>query len=465
MRYVFYDFETSGTDLLDQILSFAFVVTNPTYKIEDSLMGTIKPNRTQWPHPQAIFTNKLNIETLATVGTPEWEAADIIHRFLQKQIKDHQHITLIGYNSAHFDWEFLKSLFIRYGLSPYFMGKISHIDLLYMVRQCYFQHNETFQLPHSTATTGHTYIAMTLESVAKTLHLLSGTQEHDALADVQLCIKIANALEKKWQLSPQNSHYHNLAQCKAWQIYRQKTIHFAETPAELKPFTWRYWVPIAQEKNGGLALDLERWREQNYMFPEKAIKYTNQTRHDMRLEPIDETEIPEVYKVAYTRALATPELRTITMPHYFETPPNWDIAYQLHALGFRRIETLRYYILQLIKNPDRHVETISKLWAEKKELKDTYLVQLLNRAYLSIHPKPPMAHMIRYIRARYIEGTMYRNPADKPDLVGDIASVQAELEKNTESMTATLRSLKNYYQDFMTTFEISKIYRKRDPKI
>jgi len=453
MRYVFYDFETSGTDLLDQILSFAFVVTDLAYKVEDSLSGTIKPNRTQWPHPQAIFTNKLNIETLNATGIPEWEASEAIHRFLQKHIQTHQRITLIGYNSAHFDWEFLKSLFIRYGLSPYFMGKIRHIDLLYMVRQCYFHHSDTFQLPHSTATNGHTYTSMTLENVANTLGILSEKQQHDAIADVLLCIKLAEELEKRWQSSPQHSHYHNLSQCTPWQIYRQKTAHFAERPEDLEPFTWKYWVPLIQEKNGGLALDLDRWITQGYEFPEKAIKYTNQTRHEMCLETVNEADLPEIYHAAYTKALSTPELLTLTMADYFSTPPDWDIAYQLHALGFKRIETLRYYILQLIKNPDSHVTTVSKLWAEKKEDKDVYLIQLLNRAYLEIHPTPKHAHLMKYMQARYVDGNMYRNPTDQPDMQKDIAWVENKLTSCDAETAEALYPLLAYYQNFMTVFE------------
>jgi DNA polymerase III epsilon subunit-like protein len=453
MRYVFYDFETSGTDLLDQILSFAFVETTPKYKIEDSLTGTIKPNKTQWPHPQAIFTNKLNIEILQTTGIHEWEAAASIHSFLQKCINTHQRIILIGYNSARFDWEFLKSLFIRYGLSPYFMGKIIHIDLLYMVRQCYFQHSDTFPLPHSTATTGHTYRSMTLETVAKTLHILSEKQQHDALADVQICINLAHELEKRWQISPQNSRYHTLSQCKMWQIYRQKIAHFSENPEELKPFIWKYWIPLAQEKNGGLALDLQRWITQDYTAPEKAIKYTNQTRHEMCLEAVNEADVPEIYQAAYTQALSTPELLTLTMADHFATPPDWDIAYQLHALGFKRIETLRYYILQLIKNPDSNVSSVSKLWAERKEPKDVHLIQLLNRAYLEIHPNPKQAHLMKYIQARYIAGHMYRNPEDKPNMRENIAWVENELKRCNTETEAFLNPLLAYYQDFMCKFE------------
>ncbi len=451
MCYVFYDFETSGTDLLDQILAFAFVQTTETYHPQETLTGLVKLTALQWPHPQAIVTNKLSIEILQNTGIHEWEAAEKIHRFLQKLIDTHTRIALIGYNSAHFDWEFLKSLFIRYGLSPYFMGKIFHVDLLYMVRHSYFQHHDTFDLPRHISSLGHTYVSMTLESVSKSLQILNEAQTHDALEDVQLCIQLAQTIEAKWQISPQAHRSHNLSDCVPWRIYRQKVLHFADTPEILQPYVWKYWVPIAQEKNGGLALDLQRWTENGYSSPRDALKYTNQTRHDFWLEEVPENEIPDTVREAYRSAISTPELLTMTMALYFETPLPWDIAYQLHALGFKRIDTLRYYVRQILKNPDSHGSIVTELWRNRKESKDIALVQLLNRAYLAIHPKPKPEHMHKYIQARYIDGHMYRNPENKPNREADIAWIENELKSCDAEKVGILYPLLAYYREFMGT--------------
>ena len=449
MCYVFYDFETSGTDLLDQILAFAFVQTTVAYHPQERLVGQVKLTALQWPHPQAIVTNKLSVDVLQKTGMPEWEAAEKIHGFLQKLIETHTRITLIGYNSAHFDWEFLKSLFIRYGLSPYFMGKISHVDLLYMVRHSYFLHHATFRLPQQISSMGHTYVSMTLESVAKTLHILQDTQTHDALDDVNLCIQLAQTLAAQWQMSPQTHSAHNLSECLPWRVYRQKVLHFAADSEVLQPYVWKYWVPIAQEKNGGLALDLQKWQLRDYAAPKEALKYTNQTRHDFWLEDVSEVEIPDSIQAAYQRAVSTPELLTMTMATYFETPPPWDIAYQLHELGFKRIDTLRYYIRQLIKDPDSHTTMVAQLWQNRKDKKDYYLVQLLNRAYLAIHPHPKPEHVSKYIHARYIDGHMYRNPENKPDRAADIAWVEHELNACDAETAEVLYPLLAYYRAFM----------------
>src|SRR5690606_21219997 len=124
---------------------------------------------------------------------------------------------------------------------------------------------------------------------------------------------------------------------------------------------------------------------------------------------------------ALDAALATPELLTITIASYFETPLNWDIAYQLHAMGFKRIDTLRHHVRQLVNTPDNHIATVQALWKNRKDQKDHYLIQLLNRAYLVIHPAPEKTYLQRYYHARYVTGQMYRNPEDKPDLDADMA--------------------------------------------
>ncbi len=449
MCYVFYDFETSGTDLLDQILAFAFVQTTVAYQKQEQLVGLIKLTALQWPHPQAIATNKLSIETLQNTGIPEWEAAEKIHSFLQKRIDTHGRITLIGYNSAHFDWEFLNSLFIRHGLSPYFMGKISHVDLLYVMRHCYFQHYTTFALPHKTSSTGHRYVSMTLEAVSQALHILNTKQTHDALDDVHLCIALAQKIEAQWNVSPQTHRAHNLSHCQPWRIYRQKVLHFANSPQDIQPYVWKYWVPIAQEKNGGLALDLQWWADHEYTDPKDALKYSNQTRHDFWLEEVPDTEIPPPIQEAYQTAISTPELLTMSMSTYFETPLTWDIAYQLHALGFKRIDALRYHIRQLLKNPDDHTAIVTPLWQNRKDQKDYYLVQLLNRAYLAIHPNPKQEHLQKYIRARYIDGPMYRNPENKPNRESDIAWVENALQTCDANMQEILYPLLVYYREFL----------------
>lgn len=453
--YVFYDFETSGTDLLDQILSFAFLVTDDRYQVVTSCVGTVKLNRCQWPNPQAILTNKLDLTVLQETGITEWDAAEQIYLFLQAQVQTHGRIVLVGYNNAKFDWEFLRSLLTRYGFSPYFMGKIRHLDLLYVVRQLYFSDAQALPLPIVESSTGTFYTKMTLESVATALGLLEAAQSHDALDDVRLCIRLTEVLSNRFQMVFSDVCYHTLASAQLWQIYRQKTLDFSPSLSAHRPYTWKYWMPIAKEKNGGLLLDLQRWIDQEMGDPLHAIKYTNQTLHDLCLEPVDEVAVPEAYREAYAQALATPDLLTLTMARYFETPPDWDIAYQVHQLGFQRLDTLRYYAGKLIQNPDDYETILKTLWDKRENQKDRYLVQLFNRVYLAVHPNPRPAFLRKYLEARYVTGVMYRNLDAKPDLYANRAWVQERLEMASNVETSILQPLLAYYDAFLAALDES----------
>ena len=99
MINIFYDFETSSREILGQILSYSFIMTDETYDIKNELSGTIKLNRTQLPEVGAILTNKLSISELQKTGDPEYIAAHKIHQFINQYVNDHNQVNLIGFNS------------------------------------------------------------------------------------------------------------------------------------------------------------------------------------------------------------------------------------------------------------------------------------------------------------------------------------------------------------------------------
>ena len=60
--HIFYDFETSDTDFLGQILSYYFVLVDNTYTPIKEYKGLIQPNRMELPNFNAIRVNGLNLE-------------------------------------------------------------------------------------------------------------------------------------------------------------------------------------------------------------------------------------------------------------------------------------------------------------------------------------------------------------------------------------------------------------------
>ena len=141
---IIYDFETSTSDFLGQILSFAFVVTDDQLNIIDTWKGTVKLNRTQIADPGAILTNKLNIDTLNESGKTEYDTAKFIQSQLDKIIATHGEATLIGFNSNQFDLQFLRNTLLRYGLNPYFKGKLHNIDVLHWIQSLAFENEEVY---------------------------------------------------------------------------------------------------------------------------------------------------------------------------------------------------------------------------------------------------------------------------------------------------------------------------------
>ena len=132
--FLFYDFETSSRELLGQIISYAFVLTDSHLEPLDTLTGTIKLNKTQCPEVGAILTNKININDLQKKGQPEYEAAEQVFNFISTIIASYGQITLVGFNSNNFDLGFLRNLLVRYGFNPYFSGKLKNLDILHWIQ-------------------------------------------------------------------------------------------------------------------------------------------------------------------------------------------------------------------------------------------------------------------------------------------------------------------------------------------
>ena len=69
--YIFYDFETSSRDLIGQIISYAFIITDSDLQPIDTFDGKIKLNRTQCPEVDALLVNKIVVSDLQEKGISE----------------------------------------------------------------------------------------------------------------------------------------------------------------------------------------------------------------------------------------------------------------------------------------------------------------------------------------------------------------------------------------------------------
>ena len=173
MTTIFYDFETSSRELLGQIMSYSFIVTDADYNPIEECNGTIKLNRTQFPELEAILVNKINVDTLQQTGDTEAQAAHKIWAFLNSYTQK-QAVNLVGFNSNTFDLGFLRNLFIRYGLNPYFMGKLQNKDVLHYAQYVAFKHPEEFCWTRVENAEGNSYYSFRLEDLSQSYQLIEG---------------------------------------------------------------------------------------------------------------------------------------------------------------------------------------------------------------------------------------------------------------------------------------------------
>jgi DNA polymerase III epsilon subunit-like protein len=453
---IIYDFETSTSDFLGQILSYAFVVTDDQLNIIDTWKGTVKLNRTQIAEPGAILTNKLNIDSLNDTGKSEYDTAKYLQSQLDKIIATHGEATLIGFNSNQFDLQFLRNTLLRYGLNPYFKGKLHNIDVLHWIQAMAFENEEVYPWTIQTNDLNLPYYSFTLEATAKAFGVLKKEQSHDAEEDVLLLIELIKEIQNRfgqklsefYPISVPNSVY----KYKHVVIGKQKVRHFPKSEDdELSYFHYRYWLGLDIQGKAKLMLDLEAFEKlPESPSPEQllgTLKYINDNKHMFRLEPLNYQE--EVYfGNIINQAANTPFIKGINLENYFKlTEKDWDIEYQIHQLGFERIDTLHAAVSQIIRDPEAYDKIINRLWSGKKTQKDRYLVQLFNRAYLALHPSPKPEHLAKYMAPRYLTGTMMRDPKQFVNIDQKIKETQDLLQKaehpqkDLDNLTALLRDI------------------------
>jgi hypothetical protein len=420
MTTIFYDFETSSREPLGQILSYSFIVVNDQYDVIDELTGIIAVNRTQLPDIDAILTNKLNIDDLNSHGKSDYETAGLIYHFLDTLIRKYGNCTLAGFNSNRFDLTFLRNLLIGYGYNPYFKGKLHNKDVLHFAQFLAFQYPEQFPWVR-TEKEDTSYYSFKLEDLTTALGLLKDAQTHNARDDVILTIQLVQTLEKQCTASfisfEPTQWIHDPMFQGTLEVGKQKVRHYAKGDDSLHKFTYRYLVKVGMLGKAYLVIDLSHYEQfqgqEGCTDSDKlaCVRYINPNKAFFIFEPLLEEE----------RLFYTPLAESLLEDPYFQdfqkTPAlyferakkDWDILYQIHEMGFERIDILRGYIQRLIDDPDTYDTSLKQLLSSQKSVKDRYLLTLFNRAYLNHHPSPNPAYLEKYMKPRYETGTMLRD--------------------------------------------------------
>jgi len=450
--YIFYDFETSSKELLGQILTFSFIVTDKKFNIKKEFSGKIKLNRTQLPEMDALLTNRIDILQHQTESMPEPEASSRIYSFLTEQIRDYGYIPLVGFNSNSFDLSFLRNLLIRYGHNPYFDGKLTNLDILFFAQHLAFQNIDSFPWHLYTKPEGLSYYSFKLEQLANAFQLLDRPQTHDAREDVLLLIELTKTLSHQFKSS--------LSDFKPVQLLStpNKTPDFImakqrvsdypdDAQKEPRKFKYMYWLKVLETKKDFIVLDLQKYQDKPII---DCLRYINPNKHFFVLEPFTETETNR-FGDKIEQAVDDPFLSDLTTEKYFELiKKDWDIEYQIHELGFQRIDQLKEYVSQLLQTPERYDELLRLLLKNQKEPKDKYLIQLFNRVYLNFHPNPKPEYLKKYLTPRYITGEILKDRQQFTSLDTQWDQLNQKLDSLDPAHLnySILSSLKSYFSDF-----------------
>ncbi len=191
MNYVFYDFETSGTNrYFDQPIQIAAALVNEDLKVVETLNETCKLKDGIVPNPQALLINKIKIDTLKN-GQSFFEMVNKVH----SKFTDWSPATFIGYNSLFFDEVVLRQSLYQSLYDPYLTNTNNNrrADLYHIMCAIAKLRPSVVKLGFNPKTEKESY---KLEYLA-IANNVEQKQAHDAISDVYATIGIAKIIKEK----------------------------------------------------------------------------------------------------------------------------------------------------------------------------------------------------------------------------------------------------------------------------
>lgn len=195
---IFYDLETSTTCPLGQIMNFCFIVVDENLEVLETFYEKVKVSRTQLPEIDALLANRIRIiEHQKEAKLNEYGACKAIMQFFDNITRSVRgtSIPLIGFNSNKFDFEFLRTSLYRNGFIPP-TKRFVYRDLLHLSRKLGIENPSFAEGTRPFGEEGK--VSFKLQSVTKSLGLLTVDQTHDSKDDVLLTISLAKYIKNKF---------------------------------------------------------------------------------------------------------------------------------------------------------------------------------------------------------------------------------------------------------------------------
>ena len=362
MHAVFYDLETSDKNAIGQILNYSFMFLDDQLRPLDELAGLVKLSRLQSPDSGAILANRTDIiQHQEQAQDYEPEAMARIASFLGGCItRTKGAIALLGYNSARFDLNYLRTSLVRNGFNPYFDYQVVPRDLLHGVHKAYLT-SAKFRDAILKQRGSEKKLSLSLQTVGHALGLLEGVQAHESHADVILTVKVAEWLRRECQIDPVT--FESYEGVRLHSTARSGTVYMQEQPEyDLDVGQVASKTPVTlldASTKAGLWVDLERYASKQ--SPE-CIMWKSAGKHPFFLNSQAATD-PELLRLA--RAAMT-QFKGITLKNFFK-PSTCDVEMDIYRLDF---DNMGLYVRAVQANDKKILEECTRpeakvLWARR----------------------------------------------------------------------------------------------------
>jgi len=337
MTAIFYDLETTDLCPIGQILNCCFIAVDTAWNEIGRLELNVHLSPLQLPSPEAVLKNRTRVlDHQNQSPLREHVAMRQIHSFICDQIDNSpQGVELIGYNSARFDLNFLRTSMIRNGLNPYFFGRIVPRDLLHGSK---FLSASDQSFPRNCAAdaapNGRDRLSLSLETLTRAFGLLDGSQAHHSHDDVELSIELAKLYHKLFGFDIRSTptysadNLHRLAS--------QHGIVAAISPQyELTSDQHGIRAPYAllhHDKKNGLWVNLKQYREGS---GRNSVHWFSQNSGALFIEP--DKYLAEEYRDDAASARQT--FRDLNVNSFFPRS-RCDIEADIYRLSFDDIRYL-----------------------------------------------------------------------------------------------------------------------------
>ncbi len=205
MKYVFYDFETTGLSAaFDSIVQAAAICTDENFNIIDQfdLRGQMKKEY-PIPHAKALIVNGCSIDQLKNNKNTNFALITEVHQ----KFLSWGETTYIGYNSLKFDEHFLRQALYQSALPPYLTNTNGNKrgDAMKLLHSAASLFPNAFVRPINDDTGKITF---RLEKFASSNGILH-SKAHDALSDVEATLGVCKMIKERcgsiWESSLQTT--------------------------------------------------------------------------------------------------------------------------------------------------------------------------------------------------------------------------------------------------------------------